>query len=352
MGETVKASSDDDRILGCLLGAAIADAIALPFEGMSSKRITAFKAVPLRHRLLFNRGFCSDDTEHALMLAKAMLRSRGDIDLFQTLFARRLVWWLLACPAGIGLATLRACLKLLIGLGPKGSGVMSASNGPAMRAAIIGQLQDSMEGVVQFARASATITHRDPRAIDGAIVIAMASWILRNDPATSLEDLLDAAEPWISPDSELALILQRTAESLAEGESTQDYCSREFGESVSGFVLQTVPAALHAWQSHRDDYMAAVETVVLLGGDTDTVAAITGSLVGITNGTAGIPLEWRQSYADWPLSIRHIERTARAAAKRNQTTLPRLNPIALLLRNVLFASVVLGHGFRRLAPPY
>jgi hypothetical protein len=42
-----------------------------------------------------------------------------------------------------------------------------------------------------------------------------------------------------------------------------------------------------------------------------------------------------------------------AAAKRGEPGKPLwLNPIFLLLRNLLFLVVVLGHGFRRLLPPY
>jgi ADP-ribosyl-[dinitrogen reductase] hydrolase len=43
---------------------------------------------------------------------------------------------------------------------------------------------------------------------------------------------------------------------------------------------------------------------------------------------------------------------ARAVSDDQAAKAPRVNPIAVLLRNIVFLLVVLFHGFRRLAPPY
>jgi hypothetical protein len=43
---------------------------------------------------------------------------------------------------------------------------------------------------------------------------------------------------------------------------------------------------------------------------------------------------------------------ADALAARRPTRPPRLNRIGQFARNLLFLLVVLGHGFRRLLPPY
>jgi ADP-ribosyl-[dinitrogen reductase] hydrolase len=79
----------------------------------------------------------SDDTEHCCMIAQALIVSAGEPDRFSQSFARRLRWWLLSFPPAIGWATLRALLKLWAGFPPEKSGVFSASNGPAMRSAIL-----------------------------------------------------------------------------------------------------------------------------------------------------------------------------------------------------------------------
>ena len=73
----------------------------------------------------------SDDTEHTLMVAQSLLKHPDDADAFARSLAWRLRWWVLGLPAGVGLATARACLKLWLGFSPERSGIWSAGNGPA-----------------------------------------------------------------------------------------------------------------------------------------------------------------------------------------------------------------------------
>lgn len=97
---------------------------------------------------------------------------------------------------------------------------------------------------------------------------------------------------------------------------------------------------------HPEDFRAAVQGVIRCGGDTDTVAA--------RGGKGGIPPSWLDHLAEWPRSVGWMERLCDRLADAElapQRPLP-VNLPALLLRNVLFLAVVLGHGFRRLLPPY
>ena len=55
-----------------------------------------------RYGLLFGTGMISDDTEHTVMLAQALIESGGDEVHFARDFAWRLKGWLLALPAGVG----------------------------------------------------------------------------------------------------------------------------------------------------------------------------------------------------------------------------------------------------------
>lgn len=118
----------------------------------------------------------SDDTEHTCMVAQALIVSGGDIRLFSRSLAWRLRFWLLGLPAGIGLATLRALVKLWLGFPASRSGVFSAGNGPAMRAAIIGAAfggrPERMRGL---ARTSTRLTHTDPKAERGALAAHQAA---------------------------------------------------------------------------------------------------------------------------------------------------------------------------------
>jgi ADP-ribosylglycohydrolase len=70
----------------------------------------------------------SDDTEHTLFVAQALLTHPEDVIAFQRCPAWKLRLWLLGMPAGIGLATLKAILRLWLGFPPSRSGVWSAGN--------------------------------------------------------------------------------------------------------------------------------------------------------------------------------------------------------------------------------
>jgi ADP-ribosyl-[dinitrogen reductase] hydrolase len=61
------------NFLGCLSGMAVGDAIGLPAEGLHPKRQVLLFGAIISHRLFFGRGFLSDDTEHAIMTAQALV---------------------------------------------------------------------------------------------------------------------------------------------------------------------------------------------------------------------------------------------------------------------------------------
>lgn len=185
-----------DHLVGCLLGTAVGDAIGLPYEGLSRTRAARLLGPPERHRLLFGLGMVSDDTEHACMVAQALIESCGDVTSFQRQLAWRLRRWLLGMPAGVGLATLRTILRLWIGINPERSGVFSAGNGPAMRAAILGAALDDPTALARHVRVSTRLTHTDPKAEHAAFAVAWAARMARSTPDTSpqryVEELRDA----------------------------------------------------------------------------------------------------------------------------------------------------------------
>ena len=135
---------DIDRIAGCILGTAIGDAAGLKREGLSRDRAIWLHGESPSPELIFGRGFCSDDTEHTVLVGLAFLRSGGEVPRFTKIFAGLLRKWLITLPAGIGLGTLKAILKSFF-VGASRSGAKSAGNGPAMRAALIGILADDAQ---------------------------------------------------------------------------------------------------------------------------------------------------------------------------------------------------------------
>ncbi len=333
----------DARIAGCLVGQAVGDMIGLPYENLSRRRVRRLARFD-RPRFLFGYGCGSDDTEHAGLTAEAVAFAGGDVEAFRRRLAAGLRRWFLAGPPGIGMATLKACVKLCVGVPPARAGVRSAGNGPAMRAAILGVMV-SPDRLAAFAAASTTVTHTDPRALAGAALVAALAQVadaiapaagpawLRATAATGQADL----EP-------LTRNLLLAADALDAGDSVEAFataigCAR----GVSGFIAHTVPVAAFAFFRHADDYRAAVEAVVRCGGDTDTVAAVTGALVGSRVGVAGVPVEWRSRHRDWPWSLANL-----VAIRRP----PLLAWPAVFARNLAFFAVVLGHIARRLFPPW
>src|SRR5690349_508584 len=91
-----------DAAAGSLLGTAVGDAVGLPCEGLSRRRQARFGFSLDNYSLLPNRGMCSDDTDHACMVAQALAASGGDVKKFSSSLAWRLRFWFLGLPAGIG----------------------------------------------------------------------------------------------------------------------------------------------------------------------------------------------------------------------------------------------------------
>lgn len=345
-------------IVGCILGTAVGDAIGLPYEGVKPDRAKRLLGVPDRYRFFFGRGMISDDTEHICMVAQSLIESGDDVDLFSKRFASRLRWWSLAFPAGVGKATARSCIKLWLGAKPERSGVFSAGNGPAMRASIFGACIDDVPKLLRFVIASSRLTHTDPKAEFGAIAVALAAREAR------LYESIDA-QRWIQgvteslPEegAELVQLLHKAMESVVAGESTKVFAaSLGLQRGVSGYTYHTVPVAIHAWLSFPRDLRKSIVAVIECGGDADTTAAIVGGIVGSGVGRAGIPKDWIDGILEAPRSVRWMESLGETLDKAlflgQPGIAPRVNPIAILARNVFFLIVVLFHGFRRLAPPY
>lgn len=349
-------------VLGSLLGTAVGDAIGLPYEGLSKRRGVRLLGVPDRHRLLFGRGMVSDDTEHTCLVAQALAACGGDHERFLKRFAWGLRLWMLGLPAGVGFATLRAGLKLWLGVSPRRSGVFSAGNGPAMRSAILGATVAERGELLALVRLCTRITHSDPRAEYGAVAVAIAARTARGmkEPANAMDAAAYLSELGeILPDEadELLDRLRKAAESAGTGASTAAFAEAlGQGSGVSGYTYHCVPVAIHAWLSNPGDFRKAIMETVSCGGDADTTAAIVGGIVGSGVGRAGIPEEWIAGIAEWPRTVAWMERLAEclheAMASGEALHPPRLPLVPVLLRNALFLVVVLLHGIRRLGPPY
>lgn len=336
-----------ESILASLTGSAIGDAVGLPYENLSSRRAAKLLGPPDRFRMCFGRGMVSDDAEHACMTAAALANCGGDPDRFARDLARRLRWWLLTVPAGIGLATLKSILKLWVGVSPRHSGVWSAGNGPAMRAAVIGRAVER-ERLVDLVRASTSITHRDEKAFVGALAVALAACEWSATPSHGLDDLLVRYQAIVPPSpatEEMIVLIRRVEESVRRGESTTAFANgfcRKPG-FVSGYILETVPIALHSVYANAG-WRDAIEAAIQCGGDTDSVASIAGGIRGVED------LHLIDQLLEWPCDRKWLVDLADAAATAQ--TPPTFPFVVRLPRNVLMVAAILVHVLRRALPPY
>jgi ADP-ribosyl-[dinitrogen reductase] hydrolase len=342
------------RFTGVVLGTAAGDALGLPAEGLRKDVIRRRWRGIWRHRLLPGMGLCSDDTEHTLMLARSLLAQPGDAAAFQRDLAWRLRGWLLLLPAGVGLATARAILRLWIGVPATRSGVFSAGNGPAMRSAVIGVFfADDAPRRRDFVLASTRLTHTDPKAAIAALAVAELAAAI----CTSAPPDLDPAEILrrVDPDPAWQALVARLASAHTAGLSVEAFAaSLGLARGVTGYAWHTVPVAVYAWWRHRGDFRAALAAALDCGGDTDTVGAITGALAGAEVGEAGIPAEWIQGIREWPCTLPWMRRLAATLARASSSATPLRSPPyfwpGLLLRNIVFLAIVLLHAFARLIP--
>ena len=401
-------TTKQQAVYGCLLGGAYGDALGLPYEGLSGRRgkrlfgnSLAFNLLPFGK--LGHYGMVSDDTEHAVMAVQAWIASQHLLSTPHTQqqfgkqceqqFAKSLAWrlrlWLLGLPAGIGLATGRALFRLWLFLPT--SGVFSAGNGGAMRASVLGVLSDEwcddwsdkssddMHTLKMVVRLSTTLTHTDPKAYQGALVIALCAWHSYHYPQADNKDLVDFVLNHLD-DNELKDYLTQAYQAQLTDTRLNQFMQSTFAQkSVSGYMYHTVPAVWFAYLRHRHQPMQGLQCLIEAGGDVDTTCAIAGGIWGVQYGqqiqasVQGKLLEpklnprffYRLSQQVYQPAI--YQNNDKISGKNNSTskqlqkqetavyskTTPlRFGGIITLLRNLIFLLIVLVHGFRRLLPPY
>lgn len=339
----------DDRMVGTLLGTALGDALGLPGEGMSPGAIQRRFGRVDQFRMLGRTGFVSDDTEQTALLAQSLVRHPAELDRCVEAFRKSLLGWFCRLPWGIGRATLRSCLRIALGIHP--SGVRSAGNGAAMRAAILGAFfHDQPEARQAFGRAIAEVTHRDERAIEGAVYVAeMAAACVRSrfdSPRHFIQ--LEARQLVRHPQLGSAL---DQAQDLAGKEVSTSEAAKTCG--TSGFVVHTVPFATFIFLRYGDDPLFALTEAANAGGDTDSIGAIVGGWLGALHGAKQMPGELLDRINDGPFGPTHLRALGVALSQVRQgepCTVPRYSVAGALLRNLALYPVILGHGFRRLVP--
>jgi ADP-ribosyl-[dinitrogen reductase] hydrolase len=290
---TRNATSMSDRVRGCILGGAIGDAMGGPFEGLTG---------PLQFDEHVDWSI-SDDTQLTLATCESIIQAA---EVSPEYIAAQFVLWFRARRiTGIGASTLKALRDLDAGAhwalaGAKGE--MSAGNGAAMRIAPLAfHLDPAVARHRQTIRDVCRITHHNEEAYVGALAIVTAIRLLafeQSSPNALLKEI------------GLRLPDSRVRDRIVELDSLpNDLIVAEVARlsGSSGYVVDSVPLALYAAGSITRLPLADVlRGTIEAGGDTDTIASMTGQLAGVWIGASQIPREMIELLPEASL----LERTA------------------------------------------
>ncbi len=297
----------EDRFCGCLIGQCVGDAIGFIVEGQPSQVCRSHLDAVLRdgrsiegHRGPFPLGQYSDDSQ----LARELLSSYVACGRFEPEdYARRIAAiFVEERIVGRGRATEDAALRLAAGVPWQEAGTPppNAGNGSAMRAGPIGLMfHDDIDGLIRAACDQGRITHADSRCSGGAVAIAGAVALALRDEPLEPKVVLDRLAEWAGAvDSTMADALRRLSDWLTlSPEKAVTFISRaglptgsrDMWIGISPFVVGSVLWSLYAFLRTPDDYAAAIDTAIAVGGDVDTTAAMTGAIAGARNGLNAPP---------------------------------------------------------------
>ena len=242
-----------------MYGAILGDIIGSPYEFDGEIREKDFP-------LFSEDSTFTDDTVMTLAVAEALMAGENlDDDTVRNFLTEAMRDWGNQYPyAGYGG---KFCQWLADpDMGPYGSW----GNGSAMRVSPAAWLYKDIETVRRMAGLSAEVTHDHPEGIKGAEATASAIFLARTGKTK--------AEIKKYIEDEFGYDLSRTCDEIRWGDRGGVSC------------METVPEAITAFLE-GDDFEDVVRTAVSLGGDTDTLGAIAGS---IAEGFYGIPEDWKE----------------------------------------------------------
>ena len=301
------------RAYGALAGLALGDALGMPTQAMSPEQI---RAVYGRITGLVDgdasqpyapgmpAGSVTDDTEQALLVASLLVRGRGSssgrVALDAGEFAHALLAWEDSMIERgsldlLGPSTKAALERVRAGEDPLSVGGAGTTNGAAMRVTPIG-IAISTEDPQAFADAvwsSCQVTHATRQGFQSAALVAAAvsmgiDWDTPSASdmtallwkAVSYVDSLPKRGAW-TPDPDVVAATRRAMQLVANPASSSLECLVEqVGTSVAS--AQAIPMAFALLA--RDPSPQALLDAANIGGDTDTIGAITGAILGAAAG--------------------------------------------------------------------
>lgn len=276
------------RFIGSMIGTAIGDSLGSSVEGS-----TIYSLESLNISL---QGGWTDDTHMMIGVAESLIACRGfDVEHMALTFVRNYEkepW------RGYGPGPPRVFKMIKAGIPWREAsrrlygGVGSFGNGAAMRIAPVALLfYDDFAKLREVAYYQSIITHTHQLGIEGAVIqaysiaLALRSGLEgRLDPSDFLSKLIDLTRNEIYREKlEKCLTLLR--------ESGKKKVVKELGNGFEAY--NSVPTSIYCFLRNKDSFKESVIYAVSLGGDTDTIGAMTGAISGAYHGVEKIPEDWR-----------------------------------------------------------
>lgn len=319
-----------ERILGCLYGGAAGDALGADVEFMSLEEIRAkYGPQGIQYYDLFNgEAAFTDDTQMLLFTLEGILlwenirKSSPGAKLENCIFDAYRDWLYTQEQNGAKKSKHKAKTKLyaipelhrrmapgftcISALHSNKKGRMdnpvndSKGNGGVMRVAPVGFWFDRQQQTVQqtmlMAADSAALTHGHPLGyISAAMMAGIINECIYGDSPT-LKDAVLRARQWTLEIFENVeylyelLNLVDLAMTLAEAETDSVAALAQLGRSA--LAESALAIAIYCALTHEHDFAGGIITAANFDGDSDTVAAITGNILGARNGLDGMDEKW------------------------------------------------------------
>ena len=308
------------RAYGALAGLALGDALGMPTQEMSPEQI---RAVYGRITGLVDgdasqpyapgmpAGSVTDDTEQALLIASLLVRGRGSssghIALNAVEFAHALLAWEDSMIERgsldlLGPSTKAALERVRAGEDPLTVGGAGTTNGAAMRVTPIGIAVSTAdpEAFAEAVWSSCRVTHATRQGFQSAALVAAAVSMgidAARSPSPDLRSLLWKAVTYVdslpergawTPDPDVVAATRRAMQLAVNPASSSLECLVEqVGTSVASAHAIPMAFALLA----RDPSPKALLDAANIGGDTDTIGAIAGAILGAALGVEVLPAD-------------------------------------------------------------
>jgi ADP-ribosylglycohydrolase len=298
------------RAMGALVGGALGDAMGMPTQLLSPAQINADYGFvdhfidpaadhPVSKGLV--AGTITDDTEQTLLLGSVLLKSGNGFD--HHAWVNALIAWEEDIKARggydlLGPSTKRAIDAINAGTPPEEAGRSGETNGAAMRIAPVGILVPPGAALIARVAETCRATHNTTIAISSAAAVAtvISHGIAGADWRTAISHAVAAAREgqkqghW-APGGTIAARIEWALD-MVEGCTVEEGIRRVFDRLGTGVISQeSVPAAFAVLKLAEGDAWKAAVIAANLGGDTDTIGAIAGSMAGACAGYDSLPAE-------------------------------------------------------------